>query len=215
MSEMARTDEIDDLVSSVRDFVSHKDSQKLKSAEKLMLTQELRVAQEAEIRIDVEPAEATAPEIAENVVMLDATAPQADREGLEATIAELEAAVTAQADDWEPDEGEGFEEHTAWAVSAFESPPEAADATVEDVSKPEKVDEMAERLDALDMDALETAVAARLTAGLDEKTLRALVVATVHEELSGELGERITRNVRKLVRREINRVLASRELGQS
>jgi hypothetical protein len=54
-----------------------------------------------------------------------------------------------------------------------------------------------------------------LTAGLDEKTLRALVVATVHEELSGEFGERITRNVRKLVRREINRVLASRELGQS
>jgi len=28
------------------------------------------------------------------------------------------------------------------------------------------------------------------------------------------MGERITRNVRKLVRREINRVLASRELGQ-
>lgn len=47
---------------------------------------------------------------------------------------------------------------------------------------------------------------------IDEETLREMVAAIVREELIGELGDRITRNVRKLVRREINRILASREL---
>lgn len=46
---------------------------------------------------------------------------------------------------------------------------------------------------------------------LDEDTLRDLVSQMVREELQGELGDRITRNVRKLVRREIARALASRE----
>ncbi|PQO23648.1 hypothetical protein C2I36_06730 [Rhodobacteraceae bacterium WD3A24] len=50
------------------------------------------------------------------------------------------------------------------------------------------------------------------TAGLDEDALRDLVARIVREELQGRLGERITRNVRKMVRAEIARALASREL---
>lgn len=46
---------------------------------------------------------------------------------------------------------------------------------------------------------------------LDEEALRALVSDVVREELTGPLGERITRNVRKLVRREIYRVLSSQD----
>lgn len=46
---------------------------------------------------------------------------------------------------------------------------------------------------------------------LDDAALRALISQVVHEELTGALGERITRNVRKLVRREIHRALASRD----
>ncbi len=46
---------------------------------------------------------------------------------------------------------------------------------------------------------------------LDEDTLRDMVVTMVREELQGELGDRITRNVRKLVRREIQRSIASKE----
>lgn len=46
---------------------------------------------------------------------------------------------------------------------------------------------------------------------IDEDTLRALVSEIVRTELGGELGERITRNVRKLVRREIHRALMARE----
>jgi len=46
---------------------------------------------------------------------------------------------------------------------------------------------------------------------LDEEALRELVSEMVRSELQGELGDRITRNVRKLVRREIHRALASRD----
>ncbi len=47
---------------------------------------------------------------------------------------------------------------------------------------------------------------------LDEEMLRELVTDIVRQELQGALGERITRNVRKLVRREIHRALTSHEL---
>ena len=49
-------------------------------------------------------------------------------------------------------------------------------------------------------------------AELDEEALQALVANIVRQELQGVLGERITRNVRKLVRREIHRVLMSKDL---
>jgi hypothetical protein len=45
----------------------------------------------------------------------------------------------------------------------------------------------------------------------DEDVLRDLVRDLIREELTGSLGERITRNVRKLVRAEIARALAVRE----
>ena len=45
----------------------------------------------------------------------------------------------------------------------------------------------------------------------DEEMLREIVRDIIREELAGTLGERITRNVRKLVRVEINRALTARE----
>jgi hypothetical protein len=45
---------------------------------------------------------------------------------------------------------------------------------------------------------------------LDEEELNEVVRSLIREELQGALGERITRNVRKLVRAEINRALAAR-----
>ncbi|MEX0350255.1 MAG: hypothetical protein AB3N15_12600 [Paracoccaceae bacterium] len=48
---------------------------------------------------------------------------------------------------------------------------------------------------------------------LDEERLQKLVAEIVRQELQGVLGERITRNVRKLVRREIQRALTARDLG--
>lgn len=48
---------------------------------------------------------------------------------------------------------------------------------------------------------------------IDEEKLRELVKEVVREELQGNLGERITRNVRKLVRREIHNILTTQEFN--
>lgn len=63
-------------------------------------------------------------------------------------------------------------------------------------------------------DALEAALSDDVedAAYLDEETIRDMVREIVREELQGVLGERITRNVRKLVRREIHRAMTSSEL---
>lgn len=45
----------------------------------------------------------------------------------------------------------------------------------------------------------------------EEEILRDLIAEILRDELAGALGERITRNVRKLVRREIFRILESQE----
>lgn len=46
----------------------------------------------------------------------------------------------------------------------------------------------------------------------DEDMLRAMVQAILREEMAGPMGERITRNIRKLVRAEVGRMLAAHEL---
>ncbi len=61
-------------------------------------------------------------------------------------------------------------------------------------------------------DGRENAFADDEAATLDEEALRLLVADLVREELQGVLGERITRNVRRLVRREIQRALTMRDL---
>jgi len=42
---------------------------------------------------------------------------------------------------------------------------------------------------------------------LDEEALRSVVNTIVREELQGELGDRISRNLRKLIRREIGQIM--------
>lgn len=72
--------------------------------------------------------------------------------------------------------------------------------------------DMAERIveEAVTSEAFETLSSE--DAFLDEESLREMVADIVREELQGALGERITRNVRKLVRREIHRALAAQDL---
>ncbi len=47
---------------------------------------------------------------------------------------------------------------------------------------------------------------------IDASEMRPLIAAMIRDELQGDLGERITRNVRKLVRQEIQRALTVREI---
>ena len=48
---------------------------------------------------------------------------------------------------------------------------------------------------------------------LDEEALRGVINAIVREELQGELGDRISRNLRKLIRREIAEMLEEQRKG--
>lgn len=47
---------------------------------------------------------------------------------------------------------------------------------------------------------------------LDQEELRALVADMIRDELRGALGEQITKNIRKLVRREINSALINQRI---
>jgi hypothetical protein len=201
MSNMARSDEIDELVSSVRNLVSYKDgdvARKMPPPGRLILTPALRI----DVPQD-NTADAAAPTTsADLLVLYNAVTPETSRLG--DTVAELEVAVTARAEDWEPDGGEPFDQ-AAWAASAFDLPqddpvPAAPEAAI------------AETLSQIAQSGLDARIAADIAAQnpalpMDEDALRAAVVRILREELAGELGEKITRNVRKLVWREINRVL--------
>ncbi|SFR45767.1 hypothetical protein SAMN04488005_2175 [Yoonia tamlensis] len=217
MSHTARTGNVDDaLLRSVRNLVSVRTGEQPAPSgviERLILTPAWRVdvpqapampAPQAEPATDAhetneEPAFRHADEVSKILVLEPNN--RSERAGLEATIAELEAAVTSQADDWEADEGENLDD-TEWAAAAFQS------RLVDSSKLPEYPPILRMALG----DEQEVADDDAPAVGIDEDALRELVVEIVHQELSGELGERITRNVRKLVRREINRVLVSKGL---
>ncbi len=154
-------------------------------------------------------------------------------------IAALEAVIGQADGEWEPD-GESGEDNSGTAVEtlAWEDLEEetieapdvdaAADFVVDAspqaaTSAPEIDPSEFELPEADTLDAgrvAEQAVTDEVLGGIsadetvmDEETLRELVADIVREELQGALGERITRNVRKLVRREIHRALAVQDLG--
>lgn len=147
------------------------------------------------------------------------------RVSLEAKIAALEAAVSGQTDEWEPDGSEVEQSQMEW------TPTDTAGSRSRRTSEPEDaeiIEDTPAEAPFVDSDIDETDVdiaAAEEAAGddeiegyldeigeIDEESLRQLVADVVREELSGELGERITRNIRKLVRREISRALSISDL---
>jgi hypothetical protein len=98
------------------------------------------------------------------------------------------------------------------AVEPTQSAPETVEADTPTEAEPATDWQDVPDQDALDQEALATADREALTEEpvlLDEDMLRDMVSEIVRQELQGALGERITRNVRKLVRREIHRALAS------
>lgn len=130
-------------------------------------------------------------------------------QSLSAKIAVLEEVIARTDDQWEPD-GAGRDDYAgtehpamAWEDATDDADPEdATDAAPEATlfgGQTQRSDASADMLNS-DEDVL------------DEDALRDLVSDIVRQELQGALGERITRNVRKLVRREIHRALAAQEL---
>ncbi|KIN63893.1 Glycerol-3-phosphate dehydrogenase [Sulfitobacter noctilucicola] len=158
---------------------------------------------------------------------------------LTAKIAALETAIGQISDTWEPDEaGDGdyagtepdtmeWEDDTQSAEEFFRPPNDEAD-TLEGQNTKEVQDDhreaegAARQNDGSDDQPMMAGAAgkpsdAKIDLGeeeqlLDEDALRDLISDIVRAELQGALGERITRNVRKLVRREIHRALTAQDL---
>ena len=177
-----------------------------------------------------------------------------ERASLEATIAELESAVTDERNEWEPDGSEttgpsalaeafadlgddldvdDVIEHSDIEEVLEEDAESIADVVTLHETRPEP--ELTFRHSPLDdpdadfgddlreadddgrpiPDDLDESIAAYLAGGtaMEDADLRAMIVDVVRQELQGEMGERITRNVRKLVRREINNALTSKSFS--
>jgi hypothetical protein len=144
---------------------------------------------------------------------------------LSAKIAALETAIGRISDGWDAEERE---------VDDFMSPEPLAMAWEDDVELDATGAPIAASLDEEPTEATamrdetiveaesyveeEAAAPQEATKGaateeyLDEDMLREMVEEIVRKELQGVLGERITRNVRKLVRREIHRAMTAQDL---
>ena len=147
---------------------------------------------------------------------------------LTAKIAALGAAMGKSTENWEPDGDEANElaaEKTptmAWEDDAefdakgtpLQSPPVETVADY-DETLADHDEAIADHYEDAHESSEQSASKPGLSGDdqlLDEEALRELVSEIVREELQGALGERITRNVRKLVRREIHRALTAQEM---
>jgi hypothetical protein len=163
------------------------------------------------------------------------TAEQADEAQteltIEAKIAALEALIGTADSQFEPDGSSGassaMNESLPWQDSDVERstaglrsvPDPAEDSQAAefhsefDAFEQARQRAIAEAADELQADVADTLLEAQdAVPVLDEEALRDMVADIVRQELHGPLGERITRNVRKLVRREIYRAMAANEL---
>ncbi|WP_323036600.1 hypothetical protein [Pararhodobacter sp.] len=273
MAEAMTNREIEDVLTSIRRLVAQ-DGARPTDAGRLILTEELRVGVASVATAVATPAHVStqAPGIAQDAARSpgdgdegsgenppNLSLPEPDFGKLEATIAELEAAVSASGETWEaeaspgdapvssnvtdlygrlnfvhrsaatekdadvatsteiatPDTGAtegapgiGAELHAKAADSDGETQPEDAFAAVDAPALARDFDDGSEAREA---DARETGDAvSEHDSILDEEMLRALVAQIVREELHGQLGERVTQQVRKLVRAEIAKALDDR-----
>ncbi|MDV7271545.1 hypothetical protein RYZ20_11595 [Thioclava sp. A2] len=132
-----------------------------------------------------------------------------------------EAWAQSASDDWAEDlreEAEAAVESLAMGAVADElrhlTLEDAQETGNEHEPRMSSYDEMREDLaleEALDMDIASDGMDGSALP-FDAEDLRDMVAIMIREELQGTLGERITRNVRKLVRREIQRALLSRDM---
>lgn len=130
---------------------------------------------------------------------------------LKATIAALGAAIGKTREEWEPDGDE------ADALASADVAPMSweDDVQLDARGAPLEADAPEDDLEIEEADTPETPIGAAFGGDdqvMDEEALRDLVSEIVRSELQGALGERITRNVRKLVRREIHRALTAQEM---
>jgi hypothetical protein len=155
---------------------------------------------------------AAAPEMSETVSHIAAAIPA---DGYEAELGDVMAVPEWPESSWvAPEVIDGVEEAELIALALQDAPhddwvPEPPFAM------PDAADDADAAADAAEAAALAALAALEGQAALteiDEDMLRDIVRDMIREELQGTLGERITRNVRKLVRAEINRALMTQDL---
>lgn len=129
-------------------------------------------------------------------------------------IAALETAIARTTDQWEPD-GEEMDDYAGTRSPSLrwkedvELDARGAPLTIKPLMPPS-----AAVADASDEQVLDEEMLRELVAEVVQQELQDdLVARIVRSELQGDLGARITRNIRKLVRREIQQALTARDLG--
>lgn len=218
MSNPEINDEVEDVLSSIRRLVSggervdelEKKSQDQKTPaqakpDTLMLTPALRIDKSTDRETAKTPSQTR---FNQDTPEAKASARLRSDE-LKARVAELEEVVARQSDQWEPD-GSGSNANSGGSVASLpwqENAPGRNDASgIESaLTIQEQAADGGRSSDEVDF-------LARNEGLLDSDAMRDLIEDIVRQELQGALGDRITRNVRKLVRREINRALTSHEL---
>lgn len=220
MSGSLTSNEIEDVVSSVRRLVSTDQRPRSNDpgADKLLLTPSLRIVPEEAPR--AAPLILTGSDLAPDSPEARETAVEGEWEepiwtAPEPPLAELalgaeEAELVVEAPMWPEAVEDGWTEDAMDPVAEAQSPVvpfprTAADPAPQPVAEPEDDVDVAEVLTAAMLEDEGVRV-------MDEAELHALVREIVRQELQGSLGERITRNVRKLVRAEVNRALTARAL---
>ncbi|WP_187431764.1 hypothetical protein ROLI_025380 [Roseobacter fucihabitans] len=171
------------------------------SAERLVLSPQLRVQNSDILRLESRhavspadnPGEATGAQKRlpdhDGDVGSKKTAADFGIDELTAKITALETAIAKTSDQWEPDGS---------SRDAYSGTPSA----------------MMSWQESIELDATGTPVTADTALQVqvpDEGALRQLVAEVVRRELEGAAGEQITRNLRIMVRQEIQRALAARD----
>lgn len=221
MTKPAAKQEVESVLTSIRRLVGEtiaEESEHLdrSKTEMLVLTPQLRVAASADI-LQLMPEQAVASTDAHHGfqeapavfgharTLKGGDAPvshlgaRSDASELSAKIAALETAIAKTVGEWEPDD-------TGRDAYSGTQPP--AMTWRDDID----LDAHGTPLQLSEVEPEEGADAATDALVLDEEALREIVVQIIKSELQGELGERITRNVRKLVRQEIQRSFSARAM---
>jgi cell pole-organizing protein PopZ len=226
MSEPLSNPEIEDVVSSIRRLVSTDARPRSRDLahDKLILTSALRVVPEADAEVAPDVPEAVLAEepVAEapetSLHLVEAEWEDQIWEEPEPSLAEIAAAVedaeivqpeadvAPMADAWPASVAEPL---AAWGETGAEDQPTSVGGWPSD-TVPEVDAASVEVEDVLAAAVAEAAEDQSGVTAIDESVLHDIVRKLIREELQGDLGERITRNVRKLVRAEINRALAAR-----
>jgi len=213
MSDRMSNVEIEDVLSSIRRLVSE-DLRGAPAAEpvrppvpRLVLTPALRVD------TPVAPEPQAEPEVVTPV----------GREALVARLAELEAILDAQDQSFEDEAGESLDMPVAVArlAEAADAPfiaeapfiddsDEGTEPAIEPAPEVEEAFAWTEPVEPVGEDEVLPATSEEPFAGLDAATLRELIRDVLREELQGEIGERVTRNLRKMIRTEVSRALTAR-----